>query len=94
MIHSILVALALIGLCATADAQQSGSAAGGWPSKPVKILVGASPGGGTDIIARMLGEKYQAAFGQPFIVENRPGAAGNIGAEAPSPSLRPMATRS
>ena len=81
MIHRILVALALIGLCANADAQQPGSAAGGWPSKPVKILVGASPGGGTDIIARMLGEKYQAAFGQPFIVENRPGAGNTIAAE-------------
>jgi tripartite-type tricarboxylate transporter receptor subunit TctC len=81
MVHRILVALALISWCATADAQQSGWAAGGWPSKPVKILVGASPGGGTDIIARMLGEKYQAAFGQPFIVENRPGAGNTIAAE-------------
>ena len=53
-----------------------------WPAKPVKIMVGASPGGGTDIIARMLGEKYQSALGQPFIVENRPGAANTIAADA------------
>lgn len=52
-----------------------------WPSKPVRIMVGASAGGGTDIIARMLGEKYQAAFGQPFVVENRPGAGNTIAAE-------------
>jgi tripartite-type tricarboxylate transporter receptor subunit TctC len=49
-----------------------------WPTKPVRIMVGASPGGGTDIIARMLAEKYQAVFGQPFIVENRPGASNTI----------------
>ncbi len=53
-----------------------------WPAKPVRIMVGASPGGGTDIIARMLGEKYQSALGQPFIVENRPGAANTIAADA------------
>jgi tripartite-type tricarboxylate transporter receptor subunit TctC len=52
-----------------------------WPTKPVRIMVGASPGGGTDIIARMLAEKYQAVFGQAFIVENRPGAANTIAAD-------------
>ena len=52
-----------------------------WPTKPVRIMVGASAGGGTDIIARMLGEKYQAIFGQPFVVENRPGAGNTIAAE-------------
>jgi len=52
-----------------------------WPNKPVRIMVGASPGGGTDIIARMLAEKYQAALGQPFVVENRPGAANTIAAD-------------
>jgi len=52
-----------------------------WPAKPARIMVGASAGGGTDIIARMLAEKYQTVFGQPFIVENRPGAATAIAAE-------------
>ena len=52
-----------------------------WPNKPVKIMVGASPGGGTDIIARMLAEKYQAALGAPFVVDNRPGAANTIAAD-------------
>jgi tripartite-type tricarboxylate transporter receptor subunit TctC len=52
-----------------------------WPAKPVRIFVGASAGGGTDIIARLLGEKYQAAFGQPFVVENRPGAANTIASD-------------
>src|SRR5260221_3760325 len=57
-----------------------------WPAKPVRIMVGASPGGGTDIIARMLAEKYQAAFGQPFVVENRPGAANTIASDVTAKS--------
>ncbi|MBI3374908.1 MAG: tripartite tricarboxylate transporter substrate binding protein [Betaproteobacteria bacterium] len=52
-----------------------------WPAKPVRIMVGASAGGGTDIIARMLAAKYQTAFGLPFVVENRPGAANTIAAD-------------
>jgi tripartite-type tricarboxylate transporter receptor subunit TctC len=75
------VALALVLVCGIADAQQSPAPASTWPSKAVRIMVGASPGGGTDIIARMLADKYQAAFGQPFVVENRPGAGNTIAAE-------------
>jgi len=52
-----------------------------WPSKPVRIMVGAAAGGGTDIVARMLAERYQAAFGQPFVIENRPGAGNTIAAD-------------
>ena len=52
-----------------------------YPIKPVRIMVGANAGGGTDIIARVLAEKYQAALGQPFIVENRPGASNTIAAD-------------
>jgi tripartite-type tricarboxylate transporter receptor subunit TctC len=52
-----------------------------WPTKPVRILVGASPGGGTDIIARMLADKFSTTFGQPFLVENRPGAANTIASD-------------
>lgn len=52
-----------------------------YPVKPVRIMVGANAGGGTDIIARVLSEKYQAALGQPFVVENRPGASNTIAAD-------------
>ena len=61
--------------CATAVSAQT------WPSKPVRIMVGAGAGGGTDIIARMLAEKYQTALGQPFVVENKPGASNTIAAD-------------
>ncbi len=52
-----------------------------YPSKPVRIMVGASAGGGTDIIARMLAEKFADGLKQPFIVENRPGASNTIAAD-------------
>ena len=52
-----------------------------WPTKPVRIMVGANAGGGTDIIARMLAEKFQASLQQPFVVENKPGASNTIAAD-------------
>jgi tripartite-type tricarboxylate transporter receptor subunit TctC len=60
----------------------SGAAAQGFPSKPIRVYVGFSPGGAPDIIARMLGIKMQEGLGQPMIIENRPGASGNIAADA------------
>lgn len=50
-----------------------------WPANPVHIVVPFPPGGSADIVARMIGQRLGEEFGQPFIVDNRPGAAGNIG---------------
>jgi tripartite-type tricarboxylate transporter receptor subunit TctC len=52
-----------------------------WPTRPVRIMVGANAGGGTDVIARMLGEKFAETFKQPFVIENRPGASNTIAAD-------------
>lgn len=52
-----------------------------YPAKPVRIIVGSTPGGGPDIMARAIGQKLGEAFGQTVIVDNRPGANGIIGAE-------------
>jgi len=54
----------------------------GYPSKPAKVIVPYPPGGPTDIVARVVSQKLSDQMGQQFIVENRPGAGGNIGAEA------------
>src|SRR5215218_2671946 len=51
------------------------------PDKPMRIMVGASAGGGTDILARMLAEKFATDFKQTVVVENRPGASNTIAAE-------------
>ena len=52
-----------------------------YPTRPVRLIVGFTPGGPTDIFARLIGQWLSARFGQPFIIENRPGAGSTIGIE-------------
>src|SRR5712671_675839 len=53
-----------------------------YPTRPVRIIVGYAPGNTPDILARLIGQWLSERLGQPFIIENRPGAGSNIGIEA------------
>src|SRR4029453_9343459 len=74
-LHLAAGAAALPALSRTARAQA-------YPLRPVRIIVGAAAGGSTDILARLMGQWLSERLGQPFIIENRPGAGNSIGTEA------------
>ena len=71
----------LLGLAATTLAIALPVAAQSYPAKPVRLMVGASPGGGTDIVARMLAKELADTLKQPFVIENKPGASNTIAAD-------------
>jgi tripartite-type tricarboxylate transporter receptor subunit TctC len=72
---ALMVLLAISGLGNVAA--QSGN----WPAKPVRFVNSFPPGGPSDVLARAVGDVLQKKFNQPFVVENKPGAAGNVGAD-------------
>jgi tripartite-type tricarboxylate transporter receptor subunit TctC len=74
-VKKLLVAVLAALVAASAFAQQ------GYPARPVRIVAPFAPGGLADVLSRAVGERLQKQLGQPFVVENRPGAGGNIGAD-------------
>ena len=75
MLVKALIAATVLAAASTLAAAQA------WPAKPIKFVVPYPPGGTSDILARAVGQKLQEKWGQPVVVENKPGATGNIGAD-------------
>ena len=76
LIQRLFVLLSLVvGLAAVPAVAQT------WPSKPIRLLVGFPPGGGVDLLARLLADKLASGLGQPVVVENRPGQAAAVATE-------------
>jgi len=78
---------ALPGAAATTNWQRRASlrlarAGAGYPARSVRLVVAAAPGSAPDILARLMGQWLSERIGQPFVIDNRPGAGGNIGTEA------------
>jgi tripartite-type tricarboxylate transporter receptor subunit TctC len=71
-----LLAAATLAVCVSGQAQTPAA----WPNKPVRFIVHYTPGGSNDVVARIIGQKLSEYWGQPVLVENKPGVGGNIGA--------------
>ena len=76
IVHAMTAGMALLAGNALVCAQSAG-----YPERPIRIVVAYTPAGATDILARTIGQKLTEAWGQPVIIDNRPGANGNIGTE-------------
>ena len=79
MLHRFAAGCLALALLVPSAAQAQG--ADGYPSRPVRLIVGAAPGGNPDVLGRMLADKLTAALGRPFVIENAPGAGGHVAAE-------------
>jgi tripartite-type tricarboxylate transporter receptor subunit TctC len=77
--RALLAGLPLVALAPAAGAQPADAA---WPTRPVRLVMPGGPGSNPDIVSRIFAQRLTEVLGQPFIVENRPGAAGIIGADA------------
>jgi tripartite-type tricarboxylate transporter receptor subunit TctC len=78
---SAAAAVLLLAINAAAHAQPASTGSEAWPLRPVRIVVGFPPGGGIDVVARLLSVKLSDSLGQQIIVDNRPGASGIVGTE-------------
>lgn len=82
LVGARLVPLVLSAAVVSPTAVLAQDAAAAWPTRPVKLIVPAAAGDGADLVGRIIGTELQTRLGQPFIIDNKPGAGGIIGSEA------------
>jgi tripartite-type tricarboxylate transporter receptor subunit TctC len=82
MITRLFSALLMVALASASSGAQTVLSNDGWPGKPIKLIVPFPPGSSTDVIARIVAQVLSPHIGQPFVIENRVGASGMLGAEA------------
>ena len=82
---TLALAMSMLALSAAAQSRE-------WPQSPLKLIVPFGPGSGADQVARLIGQELTNALGQAVIVDNKPGAGGNIGATAAARSAPISAT--
>jgi tripartite-type tricarboxylate transporter receptor subunit TctC len=82
MITRFFSALLMVALASASSGAQTVPSNDGWPAKPIKLIVPFPPGSSTDVIARIVAQVLSPHIGQPFVIENRVGASGMLGAEA------------
>jgi len=78
----LAVSVLSAALCAVGASSVAWAQTAAYPSKPIRLIVGYPAGGASDVAARIIGQKLSERLGQPVVVDNRPGSAGNIGADA------------
>jgi tripartite-type tricarboxylate transporter receptor subunit TctC len=76
---TVIAAFVAAGACALSTAALAQGAAASYPAKPIRVIVPFTPGSATDVMGRIVGERLTATWGQPVVVENKPGAGGTIG---------------
>ena len=88
------LALAALSAAALVTQPASAQAQGAYPNKFIRIIVGYSAGGGTDVVARVIGEKLAERLGQPVVIENKPGGGARLAVEYVATRAAPTATPS
>src|SRR6267142_5228143 len=81
MLRERILTVLTLGAVLAAPTGEALAQSAAWPNRPIRFIVPLPPGGANDLLARVFAERLQPVLGQPLVVENKPGAGGNVGTE-------------